>query len=248
MIDAHSVKIGPFAVADMRQQEVASFIATAPTRPLVAYAIHAGGLNERHNVPFIEAMGSADIVYADGISIVALGRLAGARTIERAPTTDLGWTVMGLMAEGGGPVRVALIGGPPGLAQRAARTIEARLPVDVVHTDHGYHADWSEPLSQLRASHPDLVVVGLGMPLEAIWATAHQSELPDAVIMTCGGWLGFLAGHEERAPRWMRGLHLEWLHRLLQDPRRLGPRYAKAVLSLIAMLGPALRSSRAGRQ
>lgn len=241
------VEIGPFWVLDAPADEVVTQIADlaeAPDAARLVYALHVGGLNHRADAAFVAAMNAADLVYADGGSVVWLARRHGGRHVERAPTTDIGWDVLRLMARRRGrPVRLALVGGPPGLAQRAAEVFDASgWTSTVVHMD-GYTDSWSDRLTQLDAADPEVVVVGLGAPMEMVWCQAWRERLPAALILTCGGWFGHVTGDEVRAPRLLRRSGLEWIARLWQQPRRLGPRYARGFVSTLVLA----RSRREGR-
>jgi N-acetylglucosaminyldiphosphoundecaprenol N-acetyl-beta-D-mannosaminyltransferase len=242
------LQIGPFQVSDLSQDDVVSAIvsgtmAVREQRAWVSYALHVGGLNQRDDADYLGAMSRADLVYADGMSIIVLAKLAGARAAERAGTTDIGWTVMRrLTAALGRPVRVALIGGPEGLTRRAARVIEADAGAEVVLTEHGYHDDWASVLDQLARSGCDMVLVGLGAPREMIWVDEHVQSLPPCLVMTCGGWFGFITQDEKRAPQWVCDAGFEWTYRLGQSPRRLFKRYAKGALSTAKLAVEILRA------
>lgn len=224
-----TVDIGPFRVADVtyaRAVEATVEMVVQGGRKRM-YALHVGGLTHREDRRFVDEMRDAELVCADGGSVVLLGRLAGANSMERAPTTDLGWDVVRESSRRlARPVRVGLIGGPPGLAQRAAARLAAEASVEPVFTAHGYDQDWARTLDELRDAAPDLCFVGMGAPREMLWTREHLDRLPECPIVTCGGWFGFLAGEESRAPAPLRRSGLEWIARLVQDPMRLGPRYA----------------------
>lgn len=230
--EAPEVEVGPFWVSDSPRQELVDHVVdlclASTHRPAFAYALHVGGLNARRERDFVVAMRQADVVYADGGSVVWLARLAGGTRVERAPTTDIGWDVMRGFAHRVGRVpRVALIGGPPGLAERAGTVLEEAGVADVVFLDNGFHSDWTESLTRLRDVAPDITVIGLGAPREMIWSQRHRDELPPGLVLTCGGWFGHLVGDERRAPRLLRRSGLEWIARVAQAPNRLGPRYAR---------------------
>lgn len=239
-----TVTVGTFDVADASRSEVVDAIVALADLdgPRTAFALHVGGLNHRHDAPFVEAMHGADIVYADGGAVTGLARVAGAHTIERAPTTDIGWDVLRRMSAAlGRPARIALLGGPPGLADRAGATLDAGEAGQVVAIEHGYHQDWAEPLARIRAAEPDILIVGLGAPREMVWTSAHRELLPAVPVLTCGGWFGFLAGDEQRAPGPLRRSGLEWIARVAQSPRRLGPRYAVGCFVTARLVPAALR-------
>lgn len=232
--------VGPFLVDDLDQAGVvdaAVVLATgARTRPSRAYALHVGGLNARDDAAFVAEMRDAELVYADGGSVVLLGRLAGSRRLQRAPTTDIGWDVLrGVGERLGRPARVALLGGPPGLADRAAQTLVEGGAGEVVFVADGYATDWSPVLERLRAAEVDVCVVGLGAPREMLWVRTWFDQLPPALVLTCGGWFGFLAGEEKRARGLLRLPGLEWVARVAQSPRRLGGRYLRGAWSTLQL-------------
>ena len=236
-----TVEVGPFHVADVGRaalvdQIVRLAVTEARERVVNVFALHVGGLNHRHDPDFVVAMRTADLVYADGGSVVWLARRAGARQIERASTTDVGWDILsGVTGRRGRPPRVALVGGAPGLARTAAAALAEAGVADPVLIQHGYHSDWDSHIQRLRQAAPDIVVVGMGAPGEMIWAQRWCRSLPAGLVLTCGGWFGFLAGAERRAPALIRRPGLEWIGRLAQSPTRLGPRYVKGALSTVAL-------------
>jgi len=239
------VAVGPFRVRDATSEELLSQVAglldVAKKRPVTLFALHVGGLNHRHDADFVAAMNAADVVYADGGAVVWLARLAGADRVQRAPTTDFGWDILRLMKEHlDRPPRVALIGGHDGLARRAATALERGDSASIVAVEHGYHTDWSGPLARVRAASPDVTLVGMGAPLEMMWTQERLGMLPSCLILTCGGWFGFLAGDEHRAPSVLRRSGLEWIARVVQSPRRLGPRYAVGLFSTAVIAGGVL--------
>lgn len=211
--------------------------------PSRAYALHVGGLNHRRDGAFVAEMRAAEVVYADGGSVVLLAKLAGADRVERAPTTDLGWSVLKRVGEQlGRPTRIALVGGPPGLAVRAGAALNDGGAGTIVAVIDGFQTDWGPLLADLRATDPDVVVVGLGAPREMLWVRDWYDQLPKALILTCGGWFGFLAGEEQRAVGVLRKPGLEWIARLAQSPRRLGARYFRGVGATAVLAAQTLRN------
>lgn len=207
----------PTAVAELWQQE---------QRTVVLHAAHVTSLNARHDPDFVAAFNRADFAYADGISWTLVARAGGKRT-DKIATTDLApATIQEMRRVLGREVRAAVLGGPDGIAKAAVPALQ-EMGVDVVLADHGFHDDWDPVLDELRGLAPDVVVVGLGMPLEALWTEAHRSRLPASVVITCGGWLRLLANVESRAPELVRRFELEWAYRLLTDGARTSGRYRK---------------------
>lgn len=233
-----TVSVGPFEVADETQPDIvetlASMIGTGRAR--TGFALHVGGLNSRKDNKYVAGLTRGDITYADGMAVVLLARLGGAGRIERASTTDVGWLVLRRFAGmAGRPTRVALVGGPVGLAARAGARLAQDPAIHVVCTRSGYVDDWAAEFQEVSHTRPDVVLLGVGSPLEVVVADEYGAALPPCLILTCGGWFGFLAGDEKRAPRWAHRMGLEWVARVAQSPRRLASRYATGVASVAAI-------------
>lgn len=234
---AEIVRVADLPVADLRKEEVVRLAGQpASGRARLVFALHVGGLLHLDKRVFNRALSGADVLYADGAAVVFLARLAGARRMERAPTTDIGIQVLREVSRQlGRPAQVALVGGPSGLARDAGQVLSEEPGVEVVVTHDGYFSDDAAVLDLLHRASPDVVVLGLGMPREALWAYRHRDELPAAVVLTCGGWFGFLTGAELRAPLWLQRAGLEWTYRLAQDFTRLGGRYARGAFRVLTL-------------
>lgn len=243
--------VGPFAVADLSYTQaikIAADLAIGPSQPNRFYALHVGGLNARAHRDFVQEMNDAELVCADGGSIVLLGKLAGGRLLERVPTTDAGWEVLRAIGERlERAPRIALVGARPEVVKRAAAVLTGGVPCEVLVAEHGYHRDWTGVLSRLRESQPDVLVLGLGAPTEMLWVREFRDQLPPCLIMTCGGWFGFLSGEEVRAPKLLRQPGLEWIARVVQSPRRLLPRYLHGMASTAAVGTLILKGAIRGR-
>jgi N-acetylglucosaminyldiphosphoundecaprenol N-acetyl-beta-D-mannosaminyltransferase len=82
-------------------------------------------------------------------------------------------------------------------------------------------------LGRIALTRPDVVVVGLGAPKQEIWVHQNINQMQARVALCVGATIDFLAGEKKRAPVWMQRVGMEWLHRMLSEPRRLVYRYAK---------------------
>lgn len=237
------VQVGPARVLDMTMdgtiEAVVRLCAAPGSAVRTAYALHVGGINliAEHHAGYSAGLRAADAVYADGAAAVLLARAGGAHRIERAATTDIGIPVLTrLKSVLNRPVRVALVGGPPGLAERAGQVLESRANAEVTHTSDGFRRDDEVVAEELRRADPDVVFVGMGVPTEVEWAERMKSLLSATTLITCGGWFGFLVGDERRAPVALRRLNLEWAHRLLLAPKRLYPRYVQGTWNTLRLL------------
>ena len=122
---------------------------------------------------------------------------------------------------------VYLYGAKSDVIERAAREIESRYPgLSVAGYSHGYVEDPSVLIDRINAAKADAVVLGLGVPKQELWVANHGDQLESARILVCGGAIfDFISGNVIRAPGIVRRLRLEWLFRLVQEPRRLSSRY-----------------------
>ena len=187
----------------------------------------------QEQAPLRAAYERASLVLADGVSVMMAARLLRLNLPERVPGSDLVPELFQATAERG-PIKVFLLGAGPGVAERAARNIVTRWPaVQVVGTyspPFGFERDRRENdriLAHIAATQPDMLIVGLGAPKQEIWVHAHQDRIRASVAVCAGATIDFLAGEKRRAPRWMQHAGLEWLHRLVTEPRRLARRYAR---------------------
>jgi N-acetylglucosaminyldiphosphoundecaprenol N-acetyl-beta-D-mannosaminyltransferase len=185
-----------------------------------------------HREDLRDAYADAALVLADGAPIVAASRLLGKALPERVAGSDLVPKLFDSVKSL--PLRVFLLGAAEGVAEIAAQRIHKDWPeVRVVGTYSpplGFEKDAAENarvLGAISAAAPDLLVVGFGAPKQELWIHRHQREIHTKVALCAGATIDFLAGHRRRSPVWMRRTGLEWLHRVVAEPRRLATRYAR---------------------
>ncbi len=183
----------------------------------------------------------AEVRTADGMPIVWMSRLRGRPLAARVTGADLMVPLAARAAREGW--RLFLCGGAPGVADRVTAELRRRAPgVNVVGTASPSFTDLAELtdpdanaslLAAIRASAPDVLLVAFGAPKQELWIDHHRASgaLQVPVAIGVGGAFDFLVGQQSRAPRWMRRSGLEWIHRAVTQPGRLGPRYARDALT-----------------
>jgi len=170
----------------------------------------------------------ADIIHADGQACVFASRLLTRTPIpERSATTDFIHDAAKTASQHG--LRFFLLGATEEANAQAAETLRETYPgLQVVGRRHGYFSrdEEDEICDEINLTQPDVVWVGLSVPLEYDFAVRNKTRLRAGWLVTCGGCFNFITGAYKRAPAWMQALGLEWLFRLAREPRRLFWRYA----------------------
>ena len=137
--------------------------------------------------------------------------------------------------------RLFLLGAKPGVAEQAALNLLAAYPGLIVCGTHdGYFQDSAPVVDEIRASCADVVFVCLGAPKQEFWMAQYGPLTGAKLMVGLGGSLDVFAGVVERAPEGWQRLGLEWLYRLIKEPRRIG-RMAKLPLVLVDAAGARIR-------
>ncbi|HET7083872.1 MAG TPA: WecB/TagA/CpsF family glycosyltransferase [Rhizomicrobium sp.] len=176
---------------------------------------------------FRDLLAQADIIHADGQAAVFASHLTACPIPERSATTDFIHDACRIAAEHG--LRFFLLGSTEETNREAARRLcEAYPGLQIVGRRHGYFSrdEEEEICDAINLSRPDVIWVGLSVPLEHEFSVRNKARLRAGWLVTCGGCYNFVTGATRRAPHWMQQSGLEWLFRLLQEPKRLFWRYA----------------------
>jgi N-acetylglucosaminyldiphosphoundecaprenol N-acetyl-beta-D-mannosaminyltransferase len=176
---------------------------------------------------FHNSFSQADIVHADGQAVVFASRLTKSPIPERSATTDFIHDAAQLAASHG--LRFFLLGATEEANAKTAEVLTARYPgLLIVGCRHGYFCQTEEDeiCDEINLTKPDVIWVGLSVPLEYEFAVRNKARLKAGWLVTCGGCFNFVTGAYRRAPAWMQQAGLEWLFRLAREPKRLFWRYA----------------------
>lgn len=188
-----------------------------------------------------EAVEKSAIVNADGQGVVWAARLLGTRLPERVAGIDLMDALMARAAERGW--RVFVLGARDDVLDRAATVLRDRHPgLVLAGLRNGYFSadETPEVCAQIRAAAPDVLFVAMGTPHKELFLAEHGPSLGVPLVMGVGGAIDVVAGVTRRAPETWQRLGLEWLYRMLQEPRRMFRRYAVTNARFAALLGRAL--------
>lgn len=206
-----------------------SKIGDGKTHLIVGHNLHSAYLYHS-DAKFQDIYNRADIILADGKPIAVdaarvLKRNKFKQSVcERLGSTD--WLPLAFSLPA--LARIAVVGASPTSNNKLVDDIKAVRP-DIHAVGIPGHA-WNETkakqvVNDLRDFEPDLVLVGLGMPLQEHFVSDYSEQLPPAVYALVGGAIDQLVGTQKNAPRWLGNLGLEWAWRLVSQPKRLSHRY-----------------------
>jgi N-acetylglucosaminyldiphosphoundecaprenol N-acetyl-beta-D-mannosaminyltransferase len=194
---------------------------------------------------FQRVVNGADLVTPDGRPLVWALRSLGVKDATQVRGTDLTTHVVERAARERVPI--GLYGGTPELLQLFARTLKSRYPetrvvCQIAPPFRPLTPEEDERVTQeIVSSGARIVFVGIGCPKQERWMVLHKERIP-AVMLGVGAAFDFHTGRVRQAPHWMQVAGLEWVFRLLVDPKRLWKRYAKhnprfVALFLLELLG-----------
>jgi len=195
-------------------------------RLLIAVVNVAKIVNARKNPDLRAAIDEADLVLADGAPIVWLSRMAGEPLPERVAGIDL---MFELLREANDKhYSIYLLGAKPDALQEVVRIVQRDYPgVHIAGYRDGYFDKDEEQAvaEEIRNTRPDILFVAISPPKKEIFLRRWRKFIDVPICHGVGGSFDILAGVTKRAPRWMQKCGLEWLYRIIQEPRRMWKRY-----------------------
>ena len=190
--------------------------------------VHA--INIAYESPwFRRFLNDAQLVFCDGFGVLLAAYLLGRKLPERITYADF----MPVLAERGSTnkYKFFFLGAKPGIAERAADKLRMKYPDLKVNCHHGFfdrRKDSSENraiIELINQSQSDILVLGMGMPFQESWLLENFENLNVRLALPAGAVFDYMSGELPRPPKWMHKIGLEWLGRLLIEPRRLWRRY-----------------------
>lgn len=179
----------------------------------------------------------ADLVTPDSIGVLWAAGRRKAPLRERVSGVEIAERLCARSAERG--YRLFFLGAAPNVAALAAERMRVRYPgVNIVGTRDGYfgEGETAAVVQDVRNSGADILLVAMGIPKQEKWIRAHRASLGCSVLIGVGGTLDVLSGQVRRAPRLIQALRLEWLWRVVSNPRKINkilllPRFVRMALS-----------------
>lgn len=241
VLQSRKIRVFGLQLTDTTLTEAAKWIVASAemgARSKIAF-VNAHSINTMYsNAAFRSALQSVDTLFADGSGIGLAVRAAGTRVKDNVNGTDLFPILCNESARTG--TRVFLLGGRQGLAARTLLSMANAYPgLAVAGSHHGYFASDTEEqvvIDMINASKAQIVLVGLGSPLQELWVESNCHRLNAPVLISVGGLFDYYSGRIPRAPRIMRSTGIEWVWRLTMEPRRLAKRYVVGNVAFLARL------------
>ena len=185
----------------------------------------------REDPAVMDIVNRADLVLADGIGVIKGAAMLGTPLKGKVPGIEFAAGLLGKLAKEGRSVY--LLGAKPGVAELAGKRLSGQYPgLKIAGTHDGYFQEDAPIVEDIRASGADVVLVCLGAPKQEKWMAKNGADTGAHLLCGLGVSLDVFAGVVERAPKFWCDHGLEWLYRLLKEPRRAG-RMMKLPLFLV---------------
>ena len=178
------------------------------------------------DVDYQHILNQADLVLADGVSMVWGSRALGGCRLEKL--TAVVWLHNFCQRFANSDWRIYILAGRPGVAEQACLNLAYQYPgLNFVGCSDGFFSQkcLADVVQEIAELAPQVVFVGMGTPLQEKWLAAHRADIPAPVCWASGALFDYVAGLEHRAPDWVDVLGLEWFWRLLEDPGGKWRRY-----------------------
>ena len=195
--------------------------------PLHLIGVNADKINELNtNERLKQIVNSCGIINADGASVIMASKFLGKPLPERVAGIDLMISLIELSEKKN--YSIYLLGAKQSVVEKTAEVLKERYPqlnITGIHNGYFTKEDWSFISSELKERNPDFIFVGITSPLKEYLVEYLQKDGNKGVFMGVGGSFDVISGKIPRAPMWMQKTGLEWLFRVLQEPKRLFKRY-----------------------
>lgn len=196
-------------------------------------------VNAAKNIEFQSAINNAHLIVPDGTGIVWALKLlnpASTESLQRIPGIELAENILSAANELS--KKVAIFGGSKEVLEKVNLKLKEKYPnINFVKTIDGFQGKEQDKniADEIALANPDIVFVALGTPRQEIWTNKYSSLFPKSIMIGIGGSLDIWSGQKQRAPQWVRDIHLEWFYRVINEPQRI-PRIIMSLPVFIFMV------------
>lgn len=225
-------------VLDMKEtvELVDEYIKT--NTPLHLMGVNADKINELNSNPLMkEIVNKCGIINADGASVVLASKLLKKKLPERVAGVDLMLELVKLCCEKN--YSIYLLGAKQSVVEQTRDVLMdkySNLNIKGIHNGYFKEEQWDNISKELKKLKPDIVFVGITSPTKEYLIEYLQNDGNKSVFMGVGGSFDVISGNIPRAPKWMQKCNLEWLFRVIQEPKRLFKRYFVGNLKFIKLV------------
>lgn len=195
---------------------------------------------------FMDFMNESDINIPDGIGLIYASKIKNCPLREKVAGFDLSVKMLDIAERN--KLNLYAVGGKPGVAESAMKSIHEKFPnINIVGCHHGYFKgahlgrggddEELQVIEEINAAEPDILFVGFGAKKQEQWIQYNKEKLNAKVIIGNGGTIDILAGNLKRAPEVFIKLGLEWLYRLVKEPTRIRRQIVLPVFMLKVIFG-----------
>jgi N-acetylglucosaminyldiphosphoundecaprenol N-acetyl-beta-D-mannosaminyltransferase len=240
LADVQSIDILGVRISDVTLPETLQHLETMATSGKPHHVMTVNPefvMMARESPEFRTVLQRATLAIPDGIGIIWAARILGTPLRERVAGVDTVVQFARIAARNG--LRIFLLGAAPGVAERVAERLEKENPgLKIAGTFAGspHPSEEDDICRRILSAQPHMLLVAYGPPRQDLWIARTMDRLRVPVAIGVGGTFDFIAGVIPRAPSWMQKTGLEWLFRLIQEPRRW-----KRMLTLPRFVGAVLR-------
>ncbi len=204
-----------------------------PAQLAVTVNVQIMVLARRNSQTLLPIINASPLVVADGAPLVFASKLFGPKLPERVAGSDLIYDIARAAADNG--LRIYFFGGQETYTVQAMKKLKALFPslqiagyscpMIAMEPNDSQRQEEAELCRQITEAHTDILLVGLGCPKQEYFVHRNADKLKGMAAIGLGGTFNFICGHISRAPKWMQRLGMEWIYRILQEPKRLFMRY-----------------------
>jgi N-acetylglucosaminyldiphosphoundecaprenol N-acetyl-beta-D-mannosaminyltransferase len=227
--NTREVRLFGLRLSDVTLQDAAQHVVKHASTggKLQVYFVNAHCVNvAARDKQYHSILENSRLLYADGVGMAVAARICGDRLLNNVNGTDLFPLICEEAARQ--DVTVALLGSRPGVADTCARRMMEKHPgLRIVWTHHGYTGREQDPglVRSINDSGARILLVGKGVPMQELWIAENSGAIEAPVVLGVGALFDFYSETIRRAPPLLRRIRLEWLFRLLIEPRRMFTRY-----------------------
>ncbi len=195
--------------------------------PLHLMGVNADKINEiNKNEKMKEIINSCGIINADGASVVLASKYLKKPLPERVAGIDLMLELVKISEIK--KYKIYLLGAKQEIVEKTRDVLKERFPnliITGIHNGYIKKEEWKKLSNDIKGKQPDFVFVGITSPLKEYLIEYLQNNGNNCVFMGVGGSFDVISGNIPRAPKWMQKMNLEWLFRVMHEPKRLFKRY-----------------------